>query len=159
MKKGFTLIELLVVVLIIGILAAIALPQYQKAVEKSRSAEALILLKAIYESAERYNLATGLWPQSSEWDVLDISLDNLATGTYSGYITRDSKNFQYIIVNDTISIQPFDNSWAIGRAYPGFAYSDEAVRYFRCIPKNEKGEKFCKSLGWTKQANGWYLDN
>ena len=59
-KQGFTLIELLVVVLIIGILAAVAVPQYQKAVEKSRISEMMLMVDNIQKSAEIHRIAHGL---------------------------------------------------------------------------------------------------
>jgi len=64
-KRGFTLLELLVVVLIIGILASIALPQYEKAVEKSRVAEAQFILKDMFTSQQECVLRTGDWEQCS----------------------------------------------------------------------------------------------
>jgi len=70
--KAFTLIELLVVVLIIGILAAVALPQYQKAVEKSKAAQALTMAKSIYHAMEAYHLANGVYPQSFSELSLEI---------------------------------------------------------------------------------------
>lgn len=69
-SKGFTLIELLVVVLIIGILAAIAVPQYEKAVMKARIAEAKTTLKALVEATQIYILTNDETPPSM--DKLDV---------------------------------------------------------------------------------------
>ncbi len=72
-KRAFTLIELLVVVLIIGILAAGAVPQYQKAVEKSRIAEYEVNLKALVQADRVCSLAKG---EKCALEELDISLPN-----------------------------------------------------------------------------------
>ena len=60
-KKGFTLIEMLVVVLIIGILAGVALPQYERAVEKARTAEPKIILKDMFRAQQECGLKNELW--------------------------------------------------------------------------------------------------
>ena len=82
-KKAFTLIELLVVVLIIGILSAIALPQYQKAVLKSRYASTKALVRALADAEERYYLANNEY--TTTWENLDIDsppyLDEYESGS------------------------------------------------------------------------------
>ncbi len=71
-NPAFTLIELLVVVLIIGILAAVALPQYRKSVLKSRFAEPLSVLPPLKDAMDRCFLVTGDYWECG-FDVLDVA--------------------------------------------------------------------------------------
>lgn len=74
--RGFTLLELLMVVIIIAILASIALPQYIRATEKARAAEAFQILGAVRQSEGRYKAqsATNVFSANSQdLDMMDAA--------------------------------------------------------------------------------------
>ena len=76
MKKAFTLIELLVVVLIIGILAAVALPKYERSVMKSRYAGLKPVTRSLAEAEEVFYMANGSYDDSADLSNLDVQKPN-----------------------------------------------------------------------------------
>lgn len=154
-KTGFTLIELLVVVLIIGILAAVALPQYQKAVDKSRVATILPLMRRWADALSLYKLENGSyapdwdrpsadelgvsWPESWECDSKGVECENnfwycFPNEENSGYVycqslwKANNENFTIMIT------QPDEVSYPKGKR---FCYGNDS---------------FCKSLGGKEIA-------
>ena len=95
-NKAFTLIELLVVVLIIGILAAVALPKYQVAVQKSRFATLMPLAKSVKNAEEEMLMTRGVYTESLE----DLSI-KVPTGGDVTITPAATENESYVRASKT----------------------------------------------------------
>ena len=135
---GFTLIELLVVVLIIGILAAIALPQYKKVVEKARMSEGVTIVKAIADAQQRYYLVNGAYAGCTDIDALDI---DMGENSIYNAVCPAKKVSNYIC---TCSGSTDKNNIAICQREPVFKYfiyvDKGSPERIRCYPYNGASE-------------------
>jgi prepilin-type N-terminal cleavage/methylation domain-containing protein len=146
-RAGFTLIELLVVVIIIGILAAIALPQYQQAVEKSRASDAIINARTIANANEIFYLTQGKY--SNDIGLLDIEFK----GTYTG---PDVNGFTWINVDNGFQYWAGSGGGGIGAARRGGLSLIARQKDMLCIAHDKKYDKLCKNLGGTlSQTTGY----
>ncbi len=154
MKKGFTMIELLAVVLILAVLTAIALPQYRRSLERTRVAEALQLLPAIYDARERLVTENDwTWYGGSTPAVSFAKLDIDMKGRQSSGVMLDTGNFLYQLVERCAGRTcVVDEPWVSGTLQKG-TYKGTTIYYkggaFLCCP-NAAPSDSCSRLNLTQ---------
>ena len=155
---GFTLIELLVVVLIIGILAAVAVPQYQKAVTKARFATIRTVVENLYRAEEIFYLANGYYQANT--DLLDFDYKGRCTGT--DVLTCDKWFVVDILGGAGVVTNPdslYINAYYCPKVQAGASCGNNAEFVYThylahsskpgqmtCVGYTTEGKAFCKSF-------------
>ena len=159
MKRAFTLIELLVVVLIIGILAAIALPQYQVAVAKARLGAVMSQVGSLKQAAEAYYLVNESY--KNDMSVLDIQFAGCdpsqtfwckTSNTIFDILTTTARGWDVVaILYDSNGVVNCYGMYLDHSAKPG-------VRFCGARADNSIANQVCKSLGATSYTSGQCVD-
>ena len=148
--KGFTLLELLVVVVIIGILAAIALPQYKMAAAKSKFATLKNMTKSLAQSVNRYYLVHDVYPECYTNLDLDFSVGASTFGK-TFYPTGNISNCTYWTDNNQMAACYMYISKKLVGYYASYNGRSK-ICYTTSMDETHITNKLCQQE--TKQTNG-----